>query len=244
MPSADVVERRRRNLWLWPLIFSVLLVAAGIAAYEMIASPFQAMFLADYAKRLTYKVEPGKSENIRFPEAGPYDIRLGYVSLPEFQTRLEENGFSVERQARISPEMEQLFDYGLYLPYRERSVAGLTLKDERDEAFYQFRQPKQAYKDFSDIPPIVANTLLFIENRELLDPNHPERNPAVEWDRLAQAVLEKIMQVFNPGRNVPGGSTLATQIEKYRHSPDGLTMTPGDKVTQVNRASISHSKMN
>ena len=56
---------------------------------------------------------------------------------------------------------------------------------------------------------MIANTLLFIENRELLDPNHPQRNPAVEWDRLGAAVLEKVLQTVDPSRNVPGGSTLA-----------------------------------
>ncbi len=221
------------------LIFSLVLFGlAGLAAYELIASPFQAMLLADYAKRLTYRTGPGPSNLIRFPSAGPSDIRFGYTGLPEFQERLAQRGYQVSQQARLSPEMAKLADYGLFLPYREKSSAGLTLDDCAGNPYYSFRQPHRTYADFAAIPPVVANTLLFIENRELLDPNHPQRNPAVEWDRLAQAVLEKMVQVVQPGRNVPGGSTLATQIEKFRHSPDGLTLTPGDKLRQMASASV------
>ncbi|MFA5082732.1 MAG: transglycosylase domain-containing protein [Hydrogenophilaceae bacterium] len=228
---------RRRN-WFWLTFGLVLFGLAGVAAYELIASPFQAMLLADYAKRLTYRTESGPSDLIRYPTAGPSDIRFGYTGLPEFLKRLEQRGYQVSQQARLSPEMDKLADYGLYLPYREKSSAGLTLDDCAGNPYYSFRQPRRTYADFAAIPPVVANTLLFIENRELLDPNHPQRNPAVEWDRLAQAVLEKMVQVVQPGRNVPGGSTLATQIEKFRHSPDGLTLTPGDKLRQMASASV------
>ena len=50
------------------------------------------------------------------------------------------------------------------------------------------------------------------------------RNPAVEWDRFAKAVFDKSLhQSSIGGMRIAGGSTLATQIEKYRHSPDGRT---------------------
>jgi len=32
----------------------------------------------------------------------------------------------------------------------------------------------------SEIPPIVVQILLFIENRAMLDPRYPSRNPAIE----------------------------------------------------------------
>ncbi len=230
--------RRPARRWLWPLGILLLLTAAVIAAYELIASPLQAQFLARYGERLKFWLADGPSDSIRFPKAGPHDIRLGYVGLPEFVERLEQAGFAVTHQARISPEMARLDDLGLYLPYHEKTAAGLDVRDCRGDSLYTVRYPRQAYPDFESIPPVVANTLLFIENRELLDPNHPQRNPAVEWDRLAQAVLEKAMQVVDPKRNVPGGSTLATQIEKYRHSPDGLTLTATDKLRQMASASL------
>jgi len=238
MSSADVVKRRWRRLWLWPLLGLLLLIGAGIAAYELIASPFQAMVLAGYGKRLTFELAPGENPGLRTPVAGPYDIRLGYVDLPGYITRLKEQGFEVRAQARLSPEMERIHERGLFLPYRAKTVAGLTLLDCRSQPMFTSMHPRQAYADFDAIPAVIANTLLFIENRELLDPNHPQRNPAVEWDRLGQAVFEKMLQAIDPSRNVPGGSTLATQIEKFRHSPDGLTMTVMDKLRQMVSASL------
>jgi membrane peptidoglycan carboxypeptidase len=220
------------------MIVLAVLVGALIAAYELIASPFQAMVLAGYGKRLTFQVDAGENPEMRTPKAGPYDIRLGYVALPEYLKRLKQQGFEVTHQARVSPDMARIDDFGLFMPYQEKSVAGLSLLDCRGDTLYGVRHPRHAYPNFNAVPAVVANTLLFIENRELLDPNHPQRNPAVEWDRLGQAVLEKILQAIDPSRNVPGGSTLATQIEKYRHSPDGLTMTATDKLGQMASASI------
>ena len=236
--QGGTLSRRPARRWLWALGILLLLAAAVIAAYELIASPLQAQFLARYGERLKYWLADGPSERIRFPSTGPHDVRLGYVGLPEFVRRLGQAGFAVTQQARISPEMARLDDLGLYLPYHEKTAAGLDVRDCQDRSLYTARYPRQIYERFDAIPPLVANTLLFIENRELLDPNHPQRNPAVEWDRLAQAVLEKAMQVVDPKRNVPGGSTLATQIEKYRHSPDGLTLTATDKLRQMASASL------
>jgi membrane peptidoglycan carboxypeptidase len=238
MSDADAVQRRLRRLWLWPLIFVVLLLGAMVAAYELIASPFQAMVLAGYGKRLTFQMKEGANpEPVASPQ-GPYDVRLGYPSLPNYLTRLKEQGFEVTHQARVSPDMARIGSYGLFMPYREKSVAGLNLMDCRNQPIQDLRFPTYTYADFNTVPAVIANTLLFIENRELLDPNHPQRNPAVEWDRLGAAILEKILQTIDPSRNVPGGSTLATQIEKYRHSPDGLTLTATDKLRQMASASL------
>jgi membrane peptidoglycan carboxypeptidase len=242
LPALDETKlppkKPRRQPWLWAFLVLLLLIGALVAAYELIASPFQAMVLAGYGKRLTFQSEPGENRSLRTPSAGPYDLRLGYVGLPEYIRRLKEQGFEVTQQARLSPDMARIDDFGLFMPYREKSVAGLTLFDCGGDVMYASPHPRYAYADFSAVPSVVANTLLFIENRELLDPNHPQRNPAVEWDRLGAAILEKILKTIDPSRNVPGGSTLATQIEKYRHSPDGLTMTAGDKLRQMASASL------
>ena len=231
-------KKPQRHPWLWAFLFLLVLAGALVAAYELIASPFQAMVLAGYGKRLTFQSEAGENANLRTPTAGPYDIRLGYVGLPEFVRRLKAQGFEVTQQARVSPDMARIDDFGLFMPYKEKSVAGLTLHDCRGDVMHDSPHPAYTYPDFNAVPAVIANTLLFIENRELLDPNHPQRNPAVEWDRLGAAVLEKALQTIDPSRNVPGGSTLATQIEKYRHSPDGLTMTASDKLRQMASASL------
>ncbi len=236
--SPAPVKVKSRRIWLWLLIGIAVLLGALIAAYELIASPFQAMVLAGYGKRLSFQMADGENPALRTPKNGPYDIRMGYVGLPDFVKRLKGQGFAVTQQARISEDMARIDDFGLYMPYAEKSVAGLTILDCRGDTLHDSKHPSHAYADFNSVPAVVANTLLFIENRELLDPNHPLRNPAVEWDRLGQAVLEKMLQAIDPSRNVPGGSTLATQIEKYRHSPDGLTMTATDKLTQMASASL------
>lgn len=240
VPSPPPGNQKPKKHRFWPGLLITLLVLLGalIAAYELIASPLQSMILAGYGKRLSYHLEDGENPHPHTPKAGPYDIRMGYVGLPGFVKRLKTQGFEVTQQARISPDMARIDDFGLFLPYQEKSVAGLTLLDCRGQPLYAVHYPRHYYPDFQRVPTVVANTLLFIENRELLDPNHPQRNPAVEWDRLGAALLEKVLQTIDPSRNVPGGSTLATQIEKYRHSPDGLTMTATDKLRQMASASI------
>src|SRR6185503_11431726 len=40
------------------------------------------------------------------------------------------------------------------------------------------------------------------------------------------------------GSGGPGGSTLATQIEKFRHSPEGITSSPREKLRQMLSASV------
>ena len=95
------------------------------------------------------------------------------------------------------------------------------------------------YAGFDTAPTLLVKSLLFIENRELLDPTYPKRNPAVEWDRFSKAVFDKSLHVFTGGdKRSAGGSTLATQIEKYRHSPDGRTNSLSDKLRQMVSATL------
>lgn len=211
---------------------------AAFLVWEFTTSTLQAKYLSEYAAKMQYQVKAGPSSSIRFPKQGPTDIRLGYTSLPELTRRLNEQGFEIQQQARISPAMQQMADENLNLPYHEKDQTGLTLTDATGTPMYDTRTPQRAFLDFKSIPPLLRNSLLFIENRELLNQDNPKRNPAVEWDRLAQAVLDKLIQFVNPAHDVPGGSTLATQIEKYRHSPDGLTMTVQDKWQQMASASV------
>ena len=213
-------------------------ILAGFLAWEFTTSTLQAKYLSEYAARMHFKLEPGPSPSIRFPHDGPYDVRLGYTRLPDFSKRLTSSGFAIAAQARISPAMAQMADNGLFLPYHEKDQAGLTLYDTTGAVMFSSRTPQRVFSNFQSIPALIRNSLLFIENRELLSTDNPKRNPAVEWDRLTQAVMDKIIQIFHPAHDVPGGSTLATQIEKYRHSPDGLTLSMGDKLQQMESASV------
>ncbi len=103
---------------------------------------------------------------------------------------------------------------------------------------YDAARSQRAFRSFDDVPPLLVQTLLFIENRELLAPIDPRSNPAIEWDRMAKASL--LYTGRKLGLNIPiqGGSTLAIQLEKYRHSANGRTNSPLDKLRQVVGASL------
>lgn len=228
----------RARWWILLAIILTPLILIGIVIWELMSSDLQAKYLAKTARNMTWKLQQGPSGRIRFPEPGPYDLRLGYSKIPEFTQRLSGSGWDVERQAKISIQMVRVDDLGLNLPYREKNQGGLTLLDDTGKALYLSRYPGRVYSDFADTPPVLRNALLFIENRELLTEKFPSKNPAVEWDRLGQAVLDKFYSIINPAHNVPGGSTLPTQIEKYRHSPDGVTLSMKDKFRQMGSASL------
>lgn len=217
----------------------VLLVISGLlVAQEMSTSAYQAHFFAELARKATYTVGDGPSPSIRFPQSAPYDDRLGYAQLPVLLDKLQSRDFEIVKQARISADMAAIVDKGYFAPYPEKTQVGLRILDSHDDPLFQERYPKRVFERFDDIAPILVQTLLFIENRELLDAEHPHRNPAVEWDRLANAVLIKTKNTVTGATRTPGGSTLATQIEKYRHASDGRTSSVGDKLQQMVSASL------
>jgi len=232
------LELLRRHLWaVVVLIWGLLL--AGLAVYEIQTSRLQALLLARVARELKFWMEPGPSPAICFPREGPYDQRLGYSRLPDFIQRLTtDKDYSIQAQARSSPRLLELVGRGLFPIYREKTQTGLRILDRDGQLFSSAAFPERAYPAFGDIPEVVTRTLLFIENREALDARYPYRNPAVEWDRLTNAVLHMGLRLAVRGHKAPGGSTLATQIEKFRHSPGGLTASVRDKFHQMASASL------
>jgi RNA polymerase sigma factor (sigma-70 family) len=63
-------------------------------------------------------------------------------------------------------------------------------------------------------------------------------NPAVAWHRLAKAVGVDTLSRLGQQGQVIGASTLATQIEKFRHAPEGRTRSSGEKLRQMLSASL------
>jgi len=228
---------------LWRRLFWLLVVVALVALAfamraEMRTSKLQSREFSRYAKDLTYTLAPGPSDSIAYPGEGPFDKRLGYSDLGQFLPRLIKREYVVKEQTRFSPSLMAYYDRGLFIPYEEKIQAGLSITDCRADVLYEFHYPQQLYAQFQDIPPVVVNSLLFVENRSLLDPREPLLNPAVDWPRFGKAAYTQVAKVFSlPGQSA-GGSTLATQLEKYRHSPDGLTVSGGEKIRQMVSASV------
>jgi len=219
----------------------VVALASGLAFVvvrdEIATSRRQADWLAERARALRFEVQPGPSPAIRFPGDGPFDLRLGYHGLPDTLERLQRQGYAITAQARMSPEMLALSERGLYATYAEKAQAGLAVRDCSGFPLHTVRHPERVYGAFEAVPPLVVSSLLFIEDRELLD-GPPARNPAVEWDRFGKAMVDQALRRVDPSHAAGGGSTLATQIEKYRHSPGGRTASAGDKLRQMASASL------
>lgn len=216
-------------------------ILAGVVygtAYELRTSRLQARLFSEVARELEFKVGAGPSSEIRFPAHGPYDERLGYRQLPAMIDRLTGQGFEVTAQARMSPRLLALSERGIFPTYREKDQAGLEVLDCRAGPLFKARVPERVYRRFEDVPPLLVDALLFIENRGLLDPERATLNPAVDGTRLWKAAFERALHLLGREQASPGASTLATQLEKFRHSPEGRTESVAEKLRQMTSASL------
>ena len=221
------------------LIWGVILYGIGWALHhEARTSRIQAELFSKYAQNLGYTTLPGRNHDLRYPGDGPYDRRFGYSRLSGFLDNLENSGYEVESQPRLSQSLNEFIDLGGFAIYNEKTSAGMTLFDRAGGTMYSVKYPTRVFDSYDDVPPLIAQTLLFIENRNLLEVREPYRNPAVDWKRFLLAAIGQIAKKINPGINLGGGSTLATQIEKFRHSPEGRTGQARDKLRQMFTASV------
>ena len=241
-PQSDPPFRMRmpRLMWLVPLliVLCALIVVGAIIHDEMRTSKTQAEWLSYYDSRISFAMGDGQNPLLRYPQSGPYNQRLGYAYMPFFIKSLEANDYTVAAQMRTSPTYNYFLDRGLYPIYRPKTVAGLSLDDRDGHPLYAASYPVHVFTDFHSIPPLLTTTLLYIENRELLKDGPVTRNPVIEWDRFAYAALGQVARKFVPGFNAGGGSTLATQTEKFRFSPGGQTPSGMEKIRQIASASL------
>ncbi len=239
--------RRRRS---WPGLFlrTITVLRWGVAAAllalfawgvvaEARSSFLQSRIFSRLTRHMGFTVAPGPSDAIVFPKYGPYDERLGYAELPRFIHSLEDRHFTIARQARWSPPLEDFVRDGGYAVYHEKERAGLRLYDRDGAPLYRTTYPERTYADFESIPPLVVASLSFIEDRDLFAPGQPDRNPAVDWGRFALAASGRVAGVIDRRLRAGGASTLATQTEKFRHSPEGLTPNGIEKLRQMATAS-------
>ena len=225
------VTVQRRSLI--PVLLLLLLAAlAVLAAFEMRTAWYSAKPISEYAKTLTWQLQNGPATHVIYPTAGPFDERHGYTKLPALLPRLTERGFVVRAQAEFSPAMQGFAAQGFFPPYREKVQSGLFLADCRNETIFDFNYPQRVYRQPQQIPLLVAHSLLFIENRNLLT-IPAQANPVMDWPRFVMAAVSQVGKVLAIGGQSAGGSTLATQIEKFRHSPMGLTQNFEDKAIQI-----------
>ena len=221
-------------------LIAAVTVACILVYREIDTSVIQSRYFTEVAAKLTYVLGDGPSDAIIFPEnAGPFDLRLGYSLLPGIVKRTTQHGYRITAQARLSPLHLKLVERGLIYPiYHEKPQAGLTILDADGKPLFNSQYPKLIYDNFDAIPDVVVRTLLFIENRNLLDPHYPYKNPTLDWSRLSHAIMDALISKIFPDHDVPGGSTLATQIEKYRHSPEGRTASAKAKLVQMVSATL------
>ncbi len=225
----------------WLLFWFLLLLGVAVTAvavHEYHTSYLQSRYFTRLAGELTYELRDGPSRFIWFPSYGPYNEQRGYTRLPAFVTRLNSRGYEIARQVYFSRELMDYVNWGANPPYQEKLQTGLTIVDREERTLFSHRDPANIYATFSDIPPLLVATLLFIENRELLAEKYPSKNPVVEWNRLAEALLAQAQSLGQSDAATPGGSTLATQMEKYRYSPGGITIDGGEKIRQMVSASV------
>lgn len=222
------------------LLLFILLVSIPIGIFlrhELKTSEFQAKYFHSYAQKLTAELKSGEGMPYPAPK-GPYDKRLGYSDLPLLHENLKKNSFSQTSHVEVSQEAIDIANIGLTYPYRAKTQSGLKIIGQNDQAIFNFTEPNWIFPSFESISPLILNSLLFIEDRSLLDKKNVMRNPAVEWDRFFKALMDLVMDKLISERKVPGGSTLATQVEKFRHSSGGRTSSPKDKIQQMISASL------
>ena len=168
----------------------LLLILAALVVWEAQTSRVQAWLFSRWAQKLSYSLEDGLSSRVIFPAKGPEDLRRGYAQIPAFAATLREQGYYIESQTRFTTELMRWTSAGMPAPYPEKMQAGLRILDRGGKVLYSALYPQRIYSDFDSIPPEIVNTLLFIENRDLLDSTHPYANPAVEWVRFGKAISE------------------------------------------------------
>lgn len=238
-PAVAAPRRWPFTLAKWSVGVAVLAGGGWLAYEEMRTSAFQSRFFADWAATLRYELKQGEpATGSRYPKSGPSDERMGYTRLPDFLASLTGRGYQVVSQAQQSDALQSFMSRGFFPPYPEKVQTGLTINDCRGEPLFRSHFPLYTYEHEQDLPPLVAQTLGFIENREVLDTTEPKHNPAIEWTRLGKAVLDQAVAVAHEDHAAAGGSTLATQTEKFRHSPEGRTASAKDKYLQMVSASV------
>ena len=226
----------------WSLFLVSVVTATSTLAFvtydELETSERQARYLADEASRYFFWLGNGqKTQRIDAPD-GPLDQQRGYTDIPRWIDGLQNRGYEVTWQAGVSQRKAAAVEAGIFPIYDTSPQAGLTVLGDDGSILHRHRTPTQIFEEFEQLPDLMVDTLLFIENRELLEPGYDYRNPAVEWRRFAYATTALAGRKAGTTDEHFGGSTLATQLEKFRHSSSGITDDEYEKARQMFTASL------
>src|ERR1051326_7972557 len=178
-----------RKNWKWVTLAVVPVVFGTLVLFEARTSELQARILSLVAGKLSYKVQGGPSTKIAFPSSGPFNEARRYAGLPEFSHRLSDAGFRITAQARLSPQLERLAQWGITPPFRDQPASGLVVRGENQAVLYDAGSREHVFKNYEDIPALLIKTLLLVENRELEESDIATRNPVIDWGRLGKAGL-------------------------------------------------------
>ena len=89
----------------------------------------------------------------------------------------------------MSEATARLAGLGIAPPYREKASGGLVVRGASGAVMFDARPEKLLFERYEDVPSLVVESLLFIEDRELLGTGSPRHNPAFDWERLSRAWL-------------------------------------------------------
>ncbi len=210
-----------------------ILVFSFFLKEEINSSKIQSAIFHKFSSLLSFQIHSGKSELIYFPEHGPYDERLAYSKIKNYEKTLKEKGFTISSQANISNFQNSIYELGIFPIYTEKAKAGLKILDSQETKLFETKYPYETYNSFKEIPEIIYKTLLFIEDKDLLQDKEETFNPVVNYVRFFKAISDIFISKFFPNHEVHGGSTLITQMEKFRHSKNGVTNGTKDKLRQM-----------
>ncbi|RAL23791.1 hypothetical protein DL240_06455 [Lujinxingia litoralis] len=162
---------------------------------------------------------------------GPWDQARGYAGHLKRAERLESLGFKVVAAARPTLVTQRWAHRAWTYPiYELRPQAGLHIDDRVGRTLEAWRFPHVIW----ETPPQLArDAAIVLENRALDNRAHAYTNPAVDWTRLGVATLSQVRARVDSGHRAIGGSTLAVQMEKFRHSPGGRTHSTSEKARQT-----------
>jgi membrane peptidoglycan carboxypeptidase len=156
--------------------------------WEAQTSSLQSWLFGRWSATLNYTIGPGPSPQMAFPVSGPFDQRRGYTRIPAFRDSLEARGYQITEQARQSSALARLIRSGIAPPFRDPPVAGFVIRDADSIALFDPTADHRVFRRFDDVPPLLVQTLLFIENRSIGNRASPRQNPAMDWSRSARAL--------------------------------------------------------